>query len=152
MSKWIPSLALLLLVGCMPKIEPPAPKPQAETKKKESLLKRRTQDIGKYDPNAGLPLVESDVEVSASPLYALEAYGPMAQKGSEMSTNMYLEMFKVDHDRYPTYEEFMAEIIKRNNLQLPVLPGKKAYQYDEENHRLVVVDVSGEKADEPKQP
>lgn len=152
MSKWIPLLASLLLVGCMPKIEPPAPKPQAETKKKESLLKRRTQDIGKYDPNAGLPLVESDVEVSASPLYALEAYGPMAQQIAETGVNANLELFKAEHDRYPTYDEFMTDIVKRYNLQLPVLPGKKAYQYDEENHRLVVVDVSGEKADEPKQP
>ena len=39
------------------------------------------------------------------------------------------------------YDEFMTQIIKANNIQLPVLPGGKQYQYDVENHRLVVVDA-----------
>jgi hypothetical protein len=35
----------------------------------------------------------------------------------------------------------MEKIIKANNIQLPVLPGNKIYQYDVENHKLVVVEA-----------
>ena len=38
----------------------------------------------------------------------------------------------------------MEKIIKANQIQLPLLPGGKRYQYDEANHALVVVDAPAE--------
>ena len=34
----------------------------------------------------------------------------------------------------------MEKIIKRHKIELPVLPGKRQYQYDVENHELIVVE------------
>ena len=38
----------------------------------------------------------------------------------------------------------MEKIIKANRIELPVLPGSKKYQYDVENHKLVVIDATVE--------
>jgi hypothetical protein len=45
------------------------------------------------------------------------------------------------------HEEFMTQIIKKNNIQLPVLPGGRQYQYDVENAELVVVEAEKEKTE-----
>lgn len=46
------------------------------------------------------------------------------------------------HERYPKdHEEFMTQIIKANNINLPVLPGGRKYQYDVENHELVIIEA-----------
>jgi hypothetical protein len=72
----------------------------------------------------------------------LSAYGPMLEKISTSYIEAALNLFKANEDRYPNdYDEFMEKIIKDNRIQLPVLPGGKRYQYDVENHKLVVVDA-----------
>lgn len=123
---------LLVIAGCT--------SGEAEPKeKKQSILKQKTQDIGEYYPDAGLELSDSKVRVDDPILGSLQAYGPMVERASKMAIERHLQFYHINNDRYPDYEEFMEEIIKRNNIQLPVLPAKHMYQYDVENHKLVVV-------------
>jgi hypothetical protein len=121
--------------------DPPAEKPQPPPEKKQSILKKTTQEIGKYDPAAGLEIVEPDVQITNPITGPLEAYGPMVQQVAGISVDYMLTMFNAQHGRFPTYEEFMDQIIKnkQNPVRLPVLPGGLKYQYDEANHKLVVV-------------
>jgi hypothetical protein len=141
-------LILWVLGGCLQatplpphpqakKVEPAPPPAAAEQPK--SILKQTTQDIGKYDPAAGLEIVEADVEVTNPVTGPLEAYGPMVQQISGISVDYMLALYNAEHGRFPNYDEFMAQIIKKNNVRLPVLPGKLQYQYDEQNHKLVVI-------------
>ena len=73
---------------------------------------------------------------------ATSAYGPMLEKISKIEIDANLNIFNANEGRYPKdHEEFMTKIIKEYNVKLPVLPGGKQYQYDVENHRLVVIDA-----------
>lgn len=127
---------LLMTVGCTKTDAEPEPKPKKE---KQSILKQKTQDIGEYDPDAGRELSDSKVRANDVILGPLQAYGPTVEKISKMTMDRQIQLFHVENERYPTYDEFMEQIIKRYNIRLPVLPGKHEYQYDVENHKLVVV-------------
>jgi hypothetical protein len=132
-------MLLVALVGCMKSLE-------EQTKKSDkSIIGKQTQEIGEFDPKAKNKIVEPKVEVTNPVTGPLEAYGPIMQKISEIQIKPAIDLFHAENDRYPKdYEEFMQVIIKANNIKLPVLPGKKKYQYDVENHTLVVVENQDE--------
>ena len=123
---------LLMVAGCTNSAAEPK-------QKKQSILKQKTQDIGEFDPDAGRELSDSIVRVDDPILGPLQAYGPMVEQISKTAIDYQIQIFHAINDRYPDYNEFMEEIIKRNNIRLPVLPAKHMYQYDVENHKLVVV-------------
>jgi hypothetical protein len=146
MSRW-PHIGLLtsavLLAGCLDF----STKPGAEEKKPaksevtgEGIFKKMTQEVGKFDPNAAHQVV-SDHKIHASdPVTGpLMAYGPILESASIMAVKEDIILFEVENGHYPTYEEFMEKIIKQNNRQLPVLPFKGKYMYDEAKHELLVV-------------
>jgi hypothetical protein len=127
--------ALLLVAGgCMPSLE-------EQTKKSpNSIIGKKTQDIGKFDPNAGREVSDSKVRITNPITGPLEAYGPMVEQISKDHIDYALRLYEAEHGRYPKdYDEFMRDIIKANNIKLPVLPAQMKYQYDEVNHKLVVV-------------
>ncbi len=58
-----------------------------------------------------------------------------------------MDLYKAANDRYPAnYQEFMTEIIKANNIALPVLPSYQEYGYDEKEHKLVILEYPDRKA------
>lgn len=128
--------ALTLLTGCMQTIE-------EQTKKDpNSIIGKKTQDIGEFDPAAGAKVSDSKVEVTNPITGPVEAYGPILERISKLEIEHALNLYYATEGKYPdTLEEFMDKIIKPNNIQLPVLPGGKKYQYDVPNHKLVVVDA-----------
>ena len=120
-------------------------------KKESSVLKKTTQEIGKYDPAAGRKISSSKINATNPLTAGLDAYGPGMQKVSEIAVTKRVAEFNALKGHYPSYEEFMDEIIKgKNPIHLPVLPYKKEYQYDEANHKLVVVEPLEEAADDKK--
>lgn len=127
------SCFVLLSAGCMESLE------QQTKKSPNRIIGKKTQEIGKFDPNAGLEVSDSEVHVTNPITGPLEAYGPTVEQISKMQIDHAVQLFHAEHARYPDYDEFMTEIIRKNNIQLPVLPGGAKYQYDEENHALVVV-------------
>ena len=124
-----------LLTGCG---NSSAEKPKQKTKK--SVFQRTTQDIGKFDPNAGYTVSDSKINATNPITGPLEAYGPMVEKASKLGIDYNLSLYNAEHGRYPNYEEFMTDIVKKYNIRLKVLPGGNKYMYDEANHRLVVVE------------
>lgn len=124
-----------LLSGCMQSLE-------EQTKKDpNSIIGKKTQDIGQFDPNAGAKVSDSKIHATDPITAPVSAYGPMLEKISTTYIEQALNLFNASEGRYPnSHEEFMTAIIKANNIQLPVLPAGKQYQYDVENHKLVVVD------------
>ncbi len=139
-------LGLPLLAGCFsgaidkpePTAEEEQPEPQPAQQKK-SILKQKTQDIAKYDPDGDWVIRDSKIRATNPITGPLEAYGPMIQKTSELGVDHALALFYAEKGYYPKYDEFMTAIIKGQNIWLPVQPGNAKYQYDEANHQLLVV-------------
>ena len=126
------SLVLIVCVGC----SQAESKPAADNDK--GIFGKKTQDIGKFDPNKANQVVSDQKIKAGDPITApLSAYGPMMEKISNIAVDQALGFFYAEQGRYPdSYEEFMEKIIKANNIQLPVLPYKGHYEYDVEHHEL----------------
>lgn len=140
----IPYLALSwtlcgLIAGCGETLEK-----QVE-KSPNSIMGKKTQDIGEFDPAAGKQVSDSKVKISTNDITApvtapLMAYGPALEQISKSHIEHALNLYNASEGRYPaTHEEFMTHIIKANNIRLPVLPFGHKYEYDVPNHKLVVV-------------
>ena len=51
-----------------------------------------------------------------------------------------VQLFHATEGRYPKdHEEFMTRVIKANKIKLPKLSEGKRYEYDVENHKLMIV-------------
>ncbi len=121
-------LAALLLSGCMESEPPSAPK------------QKTTDKIGEFDPNADNEVVKPDVKMTNPITGPLEAYHPTVQKIAALGIEHAVNLFNASEGRYPnSYDEFMTRIIKENNIHLPVLQPGLEYQYDVENHKLLVI-------------
>lgn len=137
-------LALLCLAsvsGCAePTVTEEAPDEGAQ--EKISLGNpRMTDQIGKFDPAEGRKVSDSKGTYSNPITGALEMYGPMLERVSKMQIDHAVRLYYAEHGEYPQdYDEFMTRIIKANRIKLPVLPGGVEYQYDEQNHKLVIVE------------
>ena len=137
MSRRMLCLSLLLCCsGCMESLE-------NQTKKsKNSIIGKKTQDIGQFDPNGVASVSDSKVRVTNPITSGVEAYGPMLEQISKIHITGAVNFFEAENARYPKdYDEFMEKIIRANKIELPVLPGGKKYQYDVANHSLVVIDA-----------
>ena len=150
MKRWIGVIvvAAFLAAGCMESLE------KQTAKSPNSIVGKKTQDIGKFDPNApNQQVIDSKIRATDPITAPVGAYGPMMQKVSNIQIDSAINYFYGENGRYPKdYDEFMEKIIKPNNIQLPVLPAKGQYKYDEENHCLVVVREAPAGAAEPAAP
>lgn len=134
----IPLLLTALAVGCSPETTHPA---ETTTQKKGP---QTTDQIGEFDPEAGQEIVDSTVRVSGNPLtYALEARESALEQVAELPVMQGINLFHAMEGRYPKdHEEFMTKVIRANNIRLPRLAKGKRYQYDVQNHKLVIVQDS----------
>lgn len=125
----------LMLVGCA------EPEPAAQEKpKKESIIGRTTQDIG--EAQAGAQQADLQVKPESGLLAPLGSYGFAVSEVAKIKIKQSVELYKAEKGYYPkTHEAFMKDIIERNNIQLPVLPGGRRYQYDVDKHELIVVEA-----------
>ena len=130
-------LTMVSIQGCA---EPPGDNAE---KPKTGIIGKKTQEIGEFNPNGDAKAADLQVKETASPIgAALGSYGFAVSEISKMAVQRALQLFEATNERYPKdHEEFMTEIIKKNNIQLPVLPGGRQYQYDVKNHELVVVEA-----------
>ena len=121
----------MVLVGCA--------EPQATN---TGIINKKTQEIGEFDADGEAQIADLQVKPSANPYASAGAYGFAISEISKQTVQRALQFFQAEHGRFPKdHEEFMTQIIEKNNIQLPVLPGKRRYQYDVENHELVVVEA-----------
>ena len=138
--------SLLLLVACCTLLSGCADPPASETSSKTGIIGKKTQEVGEFKPEDGEKIADLQVKPSANPYASAGAYGFAVSEVSKIAVNQALQFFKAEHGRMPKdYDEFMSQIIKRNNIKLPVLPGNRRYQYDPAKYELVIVEA--EKAD-----
>ena len=131
------AILILTAVGCgMKSLD-------EQTKKSpDSIIGKKTSNVGEFDPKAGAKVSDSKIQATDIVTAGTSSYGPMLERISKSHIEHAVNLFQANEDRYPKdYQEFMDRIITENNIKLPVLPGGKQYQYDVENHKLVVVDA-----------
>ena len=132
--KWMLAAALVCSAGCMKKIE-------EQTKATGSILGKTTQDVRELKPEEKGKLSDSKVRIEATPLGSAAAYRPMVEQAAKLQIEKAIQLYHATNDRYPKdHAEFMAEIVKANDIRLPVLPHGYEYRYDVANHQLEVVD------------
>lgn len=149
------ALAALLLAGCEEPRNPrtlnaknPAPTPAPPAEKNTIIVGKRTQDIRDAKAEKAKGAVEAGTKITAKDYITLQgnAYVTVIGKTSILSIQHAMDLYKAANDRYPKdYDEFMAEIIKANNISLPKLPTYQEYGYDEAQHKLIILEYSDRK-------
>ena len=146
-------LILFASVGCKDPYaaEKAAAKAAEEANKPETsdtgIFEKTTDEIGEFNPNAKQKISDGKMKQynPLNPIGSLNAYGPAVEMVSDMQITQAINLFYAEKGHYPkTHQQFIDEIIKRNKITLPVLPGKKQYMYDVANHKLVVVTMEEE--------
>jgi hypothetical protein len=124
-------------------------RPRAPTRS-GPIIGQRTQDIR----NAATELKKGGAQVASTRIVAKDpitiqgnAYVSIIGRTSQLQIQHALDLYQAANDRYPKdYQEFMNEIIKANNIALPVLPPYQEYGYDEKEHKLIILEYPDRKA------
>ena len=113
------------------------------------IIGQRTQKV----VAAEAALKKGDARIASTKIVAKDpitlqgnAYVSIIGRASQLQIEHALNLFRGANDRYPKdYDEFMAEIIKANNISLPKLPAYQDYGYDEKEHKLVIIEYPDRK-------
>jgi hypothetical protein len=132
-----------------------AARPQAKAPKKpQPIVGKRTQDI--KDANAELKAGNAKVgstRIVAKDPFTLQGNAYVAIIGRTSMDNMKhaVDLYHAQNDRYPKdLDEFMNEIIKPNNIALPMLPHYQEYGYDANEHKLIILEYPDRKNQPPQ--
>ena len=151
------ALVALALAGCEEprtprtlnaKNPPPAPAPAPPAEENSIIVGKRTQDIREAKAEKAKGAVEVGTKITAKDYITLQgnAYVTIIGKSSILLIQHAMDLYKATNDRYPKdHDEFMAEIIKANNIALPKLPTYQEYGYDEAQHKLIILEYSDRK-------
>jgi hypothetical protein len=118
--------------------------PQPPVKQSGPIIGQRTTDIR----NAPDELKKGNAQVASTKIVRKDyislqgnAYVAIIGQTSILSIQHAMDLYQATNDRYPKdYDEFMAEIIKANNIALPTLPPYQKYGYDEKEHKLIILE------------
>jgi hypothetical protein len=141
---------LVLFLGCEEERNVTA-KPKAQAPAKVStpgaegfIVGRRTQVVKNAATEvqkAGATVVTPKITAKDPITLQGNAYVVAVGKTSILEIQHAMDIYHALNDRYPkNYDEFMTEIIKANNIALPVLPSYQNYGYDEKEHKLVILE------------
>ncbi len=129
--------------GC----SPPASTKSAEKKDSNGIIGNTTQEVGEFKPEDGAKVSDSSIDEDqlAVPLIGgMAAYGPLTEQVSKLAIQQRLNFFYASEGRYPKdHAEFMDRIICPDDpegVKLPALRVGREYQYDVENHELLVIE------------
>lgn len=146
------SLALAMFAGCSEprqvsggKKNAVAHAPAAAAEKEpEFIVGKRTQEIVPVDsaPARGADVIEKPKITAKDPItLSGNAYVTMIGQTSILQIDHAMNLYQAANDRLPKdFNEFMDEIIKPNNIALPKLPHYQKYGYDEQTHKLVILE------------
>lgn len=69
------------------------------------------------------------------------AYVAIVGRSSVLSIQHSMDLYHATNERYPKdLDEFMTEIIKPNGIALPQLPPYQSYAYDQNEHKLIIIE------------
>ena len=125
------------------------PNSQAKAKsstpaKAEFIVGKRTQEI----KNAANELNTEGATIASTKITAKDpitlpgnAYVTIIGQASILSIQHAMDLYHAENDRYPrSYDEFMNDIIKANNIALAQLPYYQKYGYEANEHKLVILE------------
>jgi hypothetical protein len=122
------ALVLILATGCMDPPAPPAPKSNAPP------------TISEFDSAADKQVIQPKAKVTDPITGPLAVLKNVELKLPTLDIEYAVNLFQASEGRYPaSLEEFMTRIIQENNIRLPQLAPGQEFQYDVENHKLVIV-------------
>jgi hypothetical protein len=136
---------LLTTAGCEEQPRDTGGKATSSSKSSRSgIIGKRTQEIA----NAKTEIEQKGAKVASTKIVAKDpitlqgnAYVSIIGRNSQLMIEHALDLYHATNDRYPRdYDEFMAEIIKANNIALPLLPPYQKYGYDEKEHKLIILE------------
>jgi len=138
------AMVLIALAGC----DEPAPKKAAPVKTRE-ILNKRTQDVRDTQVELKKGAVVAPPRVVAKDPYTLAGNAYVSAIGQTAMGNIKkaVELYRANNDgEYPkTYQEFMDNVIKANNIALPTLPYYQEYSYDVATHQLNIIEYPAKK-------
>ena len=124
------------------------PAPAPEPVKPRPILGERTQDI--RDAKEAAPaggVVASQKIVAKDPILLVgNAYVSIVGQASMGNIKHAVDLYQATNGEFPkTYDEFMEQIIKANNIALPTLPFYQEYHYDVPTHSLMIYEYPDRK-------
>jgi hypothetical protein len=127
----------------------PAPTTPTQEVSHGEILGKRTQDIRQLTPEEQTKTQAAPTKITARDPITLSGNAYVVAIGQIATGNIKhaMDLYQAENGRYPAnYDEFMTEIIKKNNIALPVLPAYQEYFYDEQEHKLQVREYPDRKA------
>jgi hypothetical protein len=122
------------------KVQPPAD-PQFIVGRRTQKIENAQAEIQQGGARAVAPKILAKDPITLSGNAYVFAIGKTAQ----MNIDHAIDLYKATNDRYPKdYDEFINEIIKANNISLPQLPYYQKYGYDDQTHKLIILEYPHE--------
>lgn len=130
-------LSLCTAAGCGSGTQTVKQLPQPPEKKEE----RPPAQVGEFDPDGDKQEADDSLKMSNPVTGALEIYQPLKQQVIGLGIDHAIQLFHALEGRYPRdLDEFMTRVIKENHIKLPPLGAGQSYEYDVQNHKLLIVE------------
>jgi hypothetical protein len=131
-------------VGLDDDTRPQAPARPPVAKQSGPIIGQRTADIR----SASKELQQGGARPASTRIVARDpislqgnAYVAIVGRASIENMKHAVDLFHAENDRYPKdYEEFMTVIVKPHGISLPQLPPYQKYAYDENEHKLIIME------------
>jgi hypothetical protein len=148
------SLSALLLAAAGCEEEPRHSGGQPSTAARpRAILNQRTQDIRPAAPELQAGARVAGTRITARDPITLpgNAYVTIIGRTSMFEIEKAMQLYQATNDRYPRdFQEFMTDVVKANQISLPVLPYYQEYGYDEKEHKLVILEYPDRKEQAPR--
>jgi hypothetical protein len=147
---------VLVAVGCneprypgKKRQEASAPPEAPAPSRPRDVIGKTTQDIRAAEPEIkekGAVVASQKIVAKDPILLTGNAYVTMIGKISISQIEHAMKLYQAENNRYPRdLQEFMDAIIKPNGIRLPTLPHYQEYGYDEQEHKLVILEYPDRK-------
>jgi hypothetical protein len=121
------------------------PQSQAKQPAKQSgpIIGQRTTDIrpvSEFKQGNAQPASPKIVAKDPIPILG-NAYVSIVGQAAINNMKHAVDLFHAENDRYPKdYDEFMSAIVRPHGISLPQLPPYQKYAYDENEHKLIIME------------
>jgi hypothetical protein len=112
-------------------------------KQSGSIIGQRTTDIRPMSELKQGSAQPASPKIVAKDPISIQGNAYVSIVGQTAINNMKhaVDLFHAENDRYPKdYDEFMSAIVRPHGISLPQLPPYQKYAYDENEHKLIIME------------